>query len=82
MVEPDFPLDKIRKILLQAYFLQECLDFLLKAGDHKPSMLIDIERGRPTEIDFINGQIGSRSHLHDVPAPTHSTILALVKAKE
>ncbi len=63
-------------------FLQECLDFLFKAGDHKPSMLIDIERGRPTEIDFINGQIVSRSHLHDVPAPTHSTILALVKAKE
>jgi len=30
--------------------------YMKTAGDHKPSMLIDIEMKRRTEIDFINGK--------------------------
>jgi len=31
--------------------------YLARAGQHKPSMRVDIETGRRTEIDFLNGKI-------------------------
>src|SRR5207302_147298 len=36
---------------------------------HRSSMLQDIERGRPTEIDAINGQVAARGAAHGVPTP-------------
>jgi 2-dehydropantoate 2-reductase len=36
---------------------EECLGYLDKGGDHHPSMSVDLEHQRPTEIDFINGKI-------------------------
>jgi 2-dehydropantoate 2-reductase len=63
-------------------FFDRCVDFLLKAGKHKPSMLIDLENGNPTEVDYINGKIAEYGKMYNIPAPFNTTMAALVKAKE
>jgi 2-dehydropantoate 2-reductase len=47
-------------------------------GDVKPSMLQDIERGRPTEIDFINGYVVNFARRFGVPAPLNAVIVETV----
>ena len=63
-------------------FLEFCLDYLAKGGPHKPSMLIDLERGNPTEIDYINGKIVEYGQALGVPVPVNTALTFLVKAKE
>jgi 2-dehydropantoate 2-reductase len=63
-------------------FVQQSMDYLSGAGHHKPSMLIDIEKGNPTEIDFINGKIAEYGQRFNIPVPLHTAITALIKAKE
>jgi len=48
----------------------------------KPSMLQDIEAGRPTEVDYINGAIVRLGEQHGVPTPVNKTMLYLVKTIE
>jgi 2-dehydropantoate 2-reductase len=52
------------------------------AYGHKPSMLQDVEAGRPTEIDFLNGAIVSFGARYGVDAPLNRALTALVKGKE
>jgi 2-dehydropantoate 2-reductase len=47
-------------------------------GDVKPSMLQDFERGRKTEIDFINGYVVALGHASGVPVHMNATITSLV----
>lgn len=42
----------------------------------------DIARGRPTEIDSLNGYLASRAEECGLPAPVNRTLSALVKLKE
>jgi 2-dehydropantoate 2-reductase len=37
--------------------LDEALKYLDRGGDHLPSMWLDLHRGLPTEIEYINGKI-------------------------
>jgi 2-dehydropantoate 2-reductase len=48
----------------------------------KPSMLQDIEAGRPTEVDYINGAIVKLGEQHHVPTPVNKVMLYLVKTIE
>jgi len=50
--------------------------------DHKPSMLQDVEAGRPTEIDFLNGAIVAFGERNGVDAPLNRALTALVKGLE
>jgi 2-dehydropantoate 2-reductase len=52
------------------------------AYDHKPSMLQDVEAGRETEIDFLNGAIAEFGWRHGVDAPLNQALTALVKGIE
>ena len=63
-------------------FFQQSLDYLSGAGHHKPSMLIDIEKGNPTEIDYINGKITAYGKKFNLPVPLNATITSLIKARE
>ena len=47
-------------------------------GDIKPSMLQDFERGRKTEIDFINGYVATLGHASGVPVHMNAAITGLV----
>jgi len=63
-------------------FYDYCMKYLKQAGDHKPSMLIDIEMKRRTEIDFINGKIVEYGEKSGAETPYSTTLRALVKALE
>ena len=52
------------------------------AYDHKASMLQDIEAGRRTEIDYLNGGIVSFGARLGVPTPLNETIAALIRGIE
>jgi 2-dehydropantoate 2-reductase len=44
-------------------------------------MLQDIERGRPTEIEAINGQIAARGARRGIPTPVNATLTRLIRAR-
>jgi 2-dehydropantoate 2-reductase len=47
-------------------------------GDVKPSMLQDFERGRKTEVDFINGYVVTLGHASGVPVHMNAAITDLI----
>ncbi|QGG47154.1 ketopantoate reductase family protein [Heliorestis convoluta] len=51
-------------------------------ASHHPSMLQDIQRGRRTEIDALNGAIVGLGKKHGIQTPVNEVIATLVKAKE
>jgi 2-dehydropantoate 2-reductase len=51
-------------------------------SDNITSMLQDFRRGRPTEIDFINGAIAELGRRHGIPTPVNEFVTALIKALE
>jgi 2-dehydropantoate 2-reductase len=51
------------------------------AYGHKPSMLQDIEAGRETEIDFLNGAIVEFGDRYGVDAPLNRALTQLVKGR-
>jgi 2-dehydropantoate 2-reductase len=63
-------------------FLEHCVQYLKKAGYHKTSMHQDIERGTPTEIDWLNGKIVERGRALGVKTSYNFAITALVKGLE
>lgn len=48
----------------------------------KASMLQSLEKGRPTEVDFINGAIVAQGRKHGVPTPVNQTLVACIKGIE
>ncbi len=58
------------------------MDYMRNAGDHKPSMLMDVEAGRRTEIDFINGKFVEYGRRVGLDTPFNRTMSALVKGLE
>jgi len=52
-----------------------------EVGEHKTSMLQDLERGRPMEIDALLGAVVELARLVEVPTPACDTVLALVRQR-
>jgi 2-dehydropantoate 2-reductase len=52
-----------------------------EVGAHRTSMLQDLERGRPMEIDALLGVVVELAALVGRPAPVCETVLALVRAR-
>jgi len=50
-------------------------------AEHRSSMLQDVERGRPTEIDAINGWVARRGAALDVPTPANDLLTRLIRAR-
>ncbi len=51
-------------------------------GKHKASMLQDVEAGRRTEVDFMNGAIVQWGEKLGVPAPLNKAVWQLIKGLE
>jgi len=50
--------------------------------DHPPSMLYDIRHKLKTEVDFLGGAIAREANRAGIPAPLHTALYQLVKARE
>jgi 2-dehydropantoate 2-reductase len=73
---------RANEITLGWQFYPYCMEYMGKAGNHKPSMLVDIENKRRTEIDYINGKIVDYGRQVGMETPYNTTLMALVKALE
>jgi 2-dehydropantoate 2-reductase len=61
--------------------LDRRIDGAAKVGAHKTSMLQDLERGRPMEIDALVSVIQEMGGLVGVPTPTLDVVLALIRQR-
>jgi 2-dehydropantoate 2-reductase len=52
------------------------------AGNTKPSMLQDLEHGRLTEVDVVNGGVARRGRAHAIATPFNDRVVELVHAME
>jgi len=57
------------------------VDLGAELGDFKPSILQDLEKGRPMEIDALIGVVAELGRLVDKATPTIDTVLALQRAQ-
>lgn len=63
-------------------YYQNAVDYMSNAGSHKPSMLMDIEANRRTEIDYINGKFVEYGIRAGVQTPYNNTMRSLIKGIE
>ena len=73
---------RANEISLGWNFYPYAINYMKKAGAHKPSMLVDIEMKRRTEVDFMNGKFIEYGQQAGIETPYNNTIRSLVKALE
>lgn len=73
---------RANEITLDWDFYPHAMEYMRKAGNHKPSMLVDIENNRRTEINFINGKFVEYGKQAGIATPYNLMIRSLVKALE
>jgi len=71
---------KAEDITFEKNFVKLCLRYLNKAGDHFPSLAVDLINKRETEIDFMNGKIVEYGRKHYIRTPLNLTFTNLVRA--
>jgi 2-dehydropantoate 2-reductase len=59
--------------------MEATLETARGTADNRCSMLQDLEAGRPTEIDYLNGAIAAMAEGCGVAAPANRAIAALVR---
>jgi 2-dehydropantoate 2-reductase len=64
-----------------AVSLEKRLDGAAEVGEHKTSMLQDLERGRPMEIDALLGALVELGAMTKKPMPLCEVVLALVRER-
>ncbi|MEA3230659.1 MAG: 2-dehydropantoate 2-reductase [Thermodesulfobacteriota bacterium] len=73
---------RANEILIGWDYYPGAVTYMQNAGNHKPSMLMDIESNRRTEIDFINGKFVDYGRQAGVKTPYNTTLRSLVKGLE
>lgn len=68
------------KIKFEDDFIRKCLRYLKKAGNHFPSLAVDLINNKPTEIDYMNGKIVEYGRKHYIKTPLNLMLNNLVKA--
>ena len=53
-----------------------------RSDGQRPSMGQDMQKGRRTEIDYLNGYICDRADDHGVPVPVNRAVVAMIKTIE
>ena len=61
--------------------MEKRIAFTVGLGDHKMSMLTDLQAGKPLEIDALSDSIADLSELAGVETPTIDMMLALLKLR-
>ena len=69
-------------IVLGFDYYPHAIEYMKNAGNHKPSMLMDIEAKRRTEIDFINGKFVEYGKQAGLETPYNAALQSLVKGLE
>ncbi|GAA08987.1 ketopantoate reductase family protein [Acetobacter tropicalis] len=70
------------QVWLPETMLQQVLDIAKLMPDQKSSTAQDIKRGRPTEIDYLNGYIVRKGAEFGIATPTNQALQVMVKLAE
>jgi 2-dehydropantoate 2-reductase len=68
-------------VTFETDFMQEINDFF-RPSHNIASMLQDLRRGRPTEIDYLNGAIVAIGAQHGVDCPVNAALTDIIKTME
>jgi 2-dehydropantoate 2-reductase len=68
-------------VTFETDFIQE-IDDVFRPSHNIASMLQDLRRGRPTEIDYMNGAVAALGAQHSVDCPVNAALTAIIKAME
>ncbi|KAH7927279.1 2-dehydropantoate 2-reductase [Leucogyrophana mollusca] len=75
------PIGRLPKALKEEQLVREVLRVAKVTGGNISSMLADVRKGRDTEVDFMNGYLIGLGSQYNIPTPTNSTLLNLVKMR-
>lgn len=66
------------------HYVDEVLNAIIfpRSAGHRSSMVQDLEAGRATEIDFLNGAVVGLAKQQGLDAPFHRSIVSLIHARE
>ena len=79
-IEESIEVAKKEKIDIKDDFLDYCMTYLTKAGDHFPSLALDFINNKSTEIDLFNGKIVDYSKNHNLRSPINSAFTSMMRA--
>jgi 2-dehydropantoate 2-reductase len=68
-------------VAFETDFRREIDDFF-RPSHNIASMLQDLRRGRPTEIDYMNGAVGAIAAQHGIACPVNAALTAIIKTME
>jgi 2-dehydropantoate 2-reductase len=71
---------KAEEIKFPDNFVKLCMRYLKNAGDHFPSLAVDLMNKRQTEIDYMNGKFVEYGRKHYIRTPLNLTFTNLVRA--
>ncbi len=80
IIEEAVMVAEAEKIKFEDDFIRKCIRYLQKAGNHFPSLAVDLLNNRPTEIDFMNGKIVEYGRKHYIRTSLNLTFTNMVKA--
>lgn len=62
--------------------IEHFISYLRRGGPHKPSMLIDVEQKRPTEVDFMSGATARYGEKYGISTPVNKIFTHILKGIE
>ena len=71
---------KAEDIIFEQNFAKICIRYLKNAGNHFPSLAVDLLNKRENEIDYMNGKIIEYGRKHYIKTPINLVFNNLVKA--
>lgn len=71
---------KAEDVVFEKNFVKLCIRYLKKAGNHFPSLAVDLMNKRETEIDYMNGKFIEYGRKHYIKTPINLVFTNLVKA--
>lgn len=71
---------KAEEIKFPENFVKLCIRYLNNAGNHLPSLAVDLINNLPTEIDYMNGKIVDYGRKHYIRTPLNLALTNLVRA--
>jgi 2-dehydropantoate 2-reductase len=80
VIEEAVEVAEAEKIKFDDEFIRKCMRYLKKAGDHFPSLAVDLINNRQTEIDYMNGKIVEYGRKHYIRTPINLAFTNMVKA--
>jgi 2-dehydropantoate 2-reductase len=82
MLREGIEIGQAEGIALPDDFLATAMHYLDQGGEHRPSILVDVERGKVTENEFHCGELARMAGRHGVQAPTIGFVDKVLRCTE